>query len=141
MMVGAALFEGAISIPTWITSTSPFLSSGLSLRSSLATLAGYNPKLRNFSSLNESVSLGRTIKIDEAKHLDIRAEAFNILNRTAFVPLSGGSALENANFGLWRSRGCIIRNRSEGGEDETRQNDTQAVVGAAWLGFGGRCGN
>ena len=76
---------------------------------SLGTLTRYNPKLRYFPGFNESASLNRTIKLGESKHLDIRFESFNYLNRTQFGPLSGGTSLQNANFGLWRSQSNAAR--------------------------------
>jgi hypothetical protein len=76
---------------------------------SLGTLTRYNPKLRYFPGFNESASLNRTIRLSEAKHLDIRWESFNYLNRTQFGPLSGGTTLQNANFGLWRSQSNSAR--------------------------------
>jgi hypothetical protein len=33
-----------------------------------------------------------------------RCESFNLLNRTAFGPLTNGTTLQNANFGLWRNQ-------------------------------------
>ncbi|MGO9259125.1 MAG: carboxypeptidase regulatory-like domain-containing protein [Bryobacteraceae bacterium] len=76
---------------------------------SLGTLTRYNPKLRYFPGFNENASLNRTIRFSEAKHLDIRFESFNYLNRTQFGPLSGGTSLQNANFGLWRSQSNSAR--------------------------------
>jgi hypothetical protein len=64
----------------------------------------YNPKLRYFPGFNENASLNKTIRLGESKHLDIRWESFNYLNRTQFGPLSGGTTLQNANFGNWRSQ-------------------------------------
>src|SRR5271157_691967 len=72
--------------------------------SSLGTLTRYNPKLRYFPGFNETISMARSIKIKEQAHLDFRWEAFNILNRTQFGSLSGGTSLQNANFGNWRSQ-------------------------------------
>jgi hypothetical protein len=71
---------------------------------SLGNATRYNPKLRYFPYFNESVSLARSIKLKEQMHLDFRWESFNLLNRTQFGPLSGGTTLQNANFGLWRSQ-------------------------------------
>ncbi|MGA2267983.1 MAG: carboxypeptidase regulatory-like domain-containing protein [Bryobacteraceae bacterium] len=69
----------------------------------------YNPKLRYFPGFNESVSLARSIKVREQMHVDLRAEAFNLLNRTQFGALSGGTSLQNANFGLWRTQSNSAR--------------------------------
>jgi len=71
---------------------------------SLGNATRYNPKMRNFPGFNENASLNRAIKISESKHLDLRWESFNYLNRTQFGALSGGNSLQNANFGLWRSQ-------------------------------------
>jgi hypothetical protein len=53
---------------------------------------------------SEDVSLARTIRIKEDFRLELQGEAFNLLNRTRFAALSGGTTLQNANFGLWRSQ-------------------------------------
>ena len=70
----------------------------------LGTATRYNPKMRYFPGFSESVSLSRSITLKEQKHLDFRWETFNLLNRTQFGALSGGTTLQNANFGLWRSQ-------------------------------------
>ena len=76
----------------------------------LGTLTRYNPKVRYFPGCSESISLSKSIPIHgESKHLDIRAESFNLLNRTQFGSLSGGSTLQNANFGLWRNQSNAAR--------------------------------
>jgi hypothetical protein len=64
----------------------------------------YNPKMRNAPGINENVSLARTINMGERFRWDLRGEAFNLLNRVAFGSISGGTSLQNANFGLWRSQ-------------------------------------
>jgi len=71
---------------------------------SLGSITRYNPKLRYFPGYNESFSFARSIHIKESSHLDFRWEAFNLLNRTQFGSLSGGTTLQNANFGNWRSQ-------------------------------------
>ena len=76
---------------------------------SLGNSTRYNPKMRYFPSFNESASLNRAIRITESKHLDLRWESFNYLNRTQFGSLSGGTSLQNANFGLWRSQSNSAR--------------------------------
>ena len=77
---------------------------GTQSTTSLGNATRYNPKMRYFPSFNENASLSRSIKITESKHLDLRWESFNYLNRTQFGPLSGGTSLQNANFGNWRSQ-------------------------------------
>jgi hypothetical protein len=70
----------------------------------LGTITRFNPKMRYFPGFNENIALARSIRITESKHLDFRAESFNLLNRTQFGNLSGGTSLQNANFGLWRTQ-------------------------------------
>jgi hypothetical protein len=69
----------------------------------------YNPKLRSMPNFSENVSLARTVGIKEALRLEMRGEAFNLLNRTTFGALSGGTSLQNANFGLWRTQSNSAR--------------------------------
>jgi hypothetical protein len=64
----------------------------------------YNPKLRAWPGYNENISLARSITFQEQKRIDLRLETFNLLNRTAFGSLSGGSTLQNNNWGLWRTQ-------------------------------------
>jgi hypothetical protein len=75
----------------------------------LGNATRYNPKLRYFPGFNENASLARSFRFTESKHLDIRWEAFNYLNRTQFGPLSGGATLQNANFGNWKSQSNSAR--------------------------------
>jgi hypothetical protein len=77
---------------------------GTQSTTALGNATRYNPKLRYFPGFNESISLARSIKVKEQTHLDFRWEAFNFLNRTQFGALSGGTSLQNANFGLWRTQ-------------------------------------
>jgi hypothetical protein len=63
-----------------------------------------NPKLRSFPGYNENLSLAKTFNIREPMRLDLRVEAFNMLNRTLFGALSNATTLQNPNFGLWRSQ-------------------------------------
>jgi hypothetical protein len=76
---------------------------------SLGSITRYNPKLRYFPGYNESISLARSIRVKESAHVDFRWEAFNLLNRTQFGALSGGTTLQNANFGNWRSQSNSAR--------------------------------
>jgi hypothetical protein len=54
--------------------------------------------------MSESPSLSRIFSIKERAHLEIRAEAFNVLNRVFFAPLGGATTIGNANYGLWRAQ-------------------------------------
>jgi outer membrane receptor protein involved in Fe transport len=63
-----------------------------------------NPKLRNFPTLNENISLAKAFAIHESVRAEFRGEAFNLLNRTQFGPASGALSLQNANFGLWNTQ-------------------------------------
>lgn len=75
----------------------------------LGNATRYNPKLRNFPGYNENVSVAKSITLKEARRLDFRWEAFNLLNRTQFGSLSNGNTLQNANFGLWRTQANSAR--------------------------------
>jgi len=68
--------------------------------SQLGNATRCNP--RNWPIFNENILLAKTLRIKEALRLELRGEAFNLLNRTAFGALSGGTTIQNANFGLWR---------------------------------------
>jgi hypothetical protein len=70
----------------------------------VGNMTRYNPKLRNFPSLNENVSLAKSIVLHESLRLDLRGEAFNLFNRVLFGPLSSATVLQNPNFGLWRAQ-------------------------------------
>jgi hypothetical protein len=63
-----------------------------------------NPKERNFAGLNENMSLAKTFSIRERTRFELRAEAFNVLNRTIFGPVANALSLQNANFGNWASQ-------------------------------------
>jgi hypothetical protein len=69
----------------------------------------YNPKLRSMPIFGEDISVARSIRIQEKTGIEFRCEAFNLLNRTRFGSLSGGSSLQNANFGLWRAQSNSAR--------------------------------
>ena len=57
----------------------------------------YNPKVRNFWNQDESVSLAKSFRISEDVRIDLRGEAFNILNRTIFG--AGSTNLNSNTFG------------------------------------------
>ncbi len=59
----------------------------------------YNPKVRGFPNFNENLSLAKSFPLGgETRRLDVRAEAFNMFNRTVFG--IGGNNLNNNNFGV-----------------------------------------
>ena len=58
----------------------------------------YNPLLRTFSRFNENISLAKTFPISERFRLDLRWEAFNLLNRTVFN--EGSHNLNSNSFGV-----------------------------------------
>ena len=62
----------------------------------------YNPKVRNFWNKDESVSLAKSFRISEDVRIDLRGEAFNILNRTIFG--SGNTNLNSNVFGIVTSQ-------------------------------------
>ena len=62
----------------------------------------YNPKVRNFWNQDESVSLAKSFRISEDMRIDLRGEAFNILNRTIFG--SGSTNLNSNTFGVVTSQ-------------------------------------
>jgi hypothetical protein len=57
----------------------------------------YNPKVRGFWNQNENISLAKSFRITENSRIDLRAEAFNILNRTIFG--TGSTSLDSGTFG------------------------------------------
>jgi hypothetical protein len=61
-----------------------------------------NSQVRNFSTLNENVSLAKTFSVSERFRLDFRAEAFNIFNRVQFGGPS--SNLNSSSFGIVSSQ-------------------------------------
>lgn len=62
----------------------------------------YNPKVRNFWNQDESVSLAKSFRISEDVRIDLRGEAFNLLNRTIFG--SGNTNLNSNVFGIVTSQ-------------------------------------
>ena len=57
----------------------------------------FNPKVRSFWNKNENISIAKTFRITENTRIDLRGEAFNILNRTIFS--TGSTNLNAADFG------------------------------------------
>jgi hypothetical protein len=64
----------------------------------------YNPSFRSWPQFNETAGLSRTFNVKERAHLEVRGEAFNILNRTWFGPLSGAATIGNPNWGKWQAQ-------------------------------------
>jgi len=64
----------------------------------------FNPKFRTAPTMSESPSVSRIFSIKERAHLELRVEAFNVLNRVFFAPLGGATSIGNANWGLWRAQ-------------------------------------
>ena len=58
----------------------------------------YNPKVRSFWGQNENISIAKTFTIHENVRLDLRGEAFNLLNRTIFG--TGNGNLNSVDFGV-----------------------------------------
>ncbi len=84
--------------------TGPFPAQGTGTAlNSIGNATRYNPKVRLFPNLNESLSLTRTFPIREKKSIEIRAEAFNAFNRVRFG--TGNTQLQNPLFGVLTGSG------------------------------------
>ena len=57
----------------------------------------FNPKVRGFWNQSENVSLAKSFRITESVRVDLRGEAFNLLNRTVFD--TGNTNLNSGIFG------------------------------------------
>jgi hypothetical protein len=64
----------------------------------------FNPDFRSWHQFNESLGVSRIFSIKERAHVEIRAEAFNVLNRTFFGPIGGATTLGNPNWGKWQAQ-------------------------------------
>ena len=76
------------------------------------TVTRYNPKVRTFWGQNENVSLAKTFRVTESIRIDLRAEAFNLLNRTIFG--TGSTNLDAGNFGIVTSQANTPRQMQMG---------------------------
>jgi len=77
----------------------------LQVRDRLGNMTRNNPKMRNFPIFNENISLAKTftLSLERRSTLDLRFEAFNLLNRTQFAT-PGTNLSDVANFGLVRNQ-------------------------------------
>ncbi|MGO9261852.1 MAG: TonB-dependent receptor domain-containing protein [Bryobacteraceae bacterium] len=90
----------------------PFQESYLQPQSFFPTQSGaafgnstrYNPDFRSWPQFNEDAGLSRIFSIKERAHVEVRAEAFNMLNRTWFGPLGGATTIGNPNWGKWQAQ-------------------------------------
>ena len=76
---------------------------GEGVTDAFGNVARYNPKRRECRA--QRTSMTKILKIrEDGIRFELRGEAFDLLNRITFGPLSGRTRLQNANFGLWRSQ-------------------------------------
>lgn len=67
-------------------------------RDRIGNMTKTNPKMRNFPIYNENISLAKTFAFSEKRReLDLRFEAFNLLNRTRFG--TPNTSLSSSDFG------------------------------------------
>jgi hypothetical protein len=61
-----------------------------------------NPKVRNFPVLSENVSLAKTFSLsaENRRELDVRLEAFNVMNRVQFATPNTNLSATPGTFGL-----------------------------------------
>ncbi len=74
-------------------------------RDRVGNMTKNNPKVRNFPLFNEDISLAKTFtaSVEHHRTIDLRFEAFNMLNRTVFGTPNTNLA-DQANLGLVRSQ-------------------------------------
>ncbi len=80
---------------------------------SFGNMTRYNPQFRQFANLNENISIAKSFVITERVRLDLRGEAFNVLNRVRFGPpitnpAAGSLSLQSQTFGLFTSSGDLL---------------------------------
>ncbi len=68
----------------------------------LGTSTRHNPKVRTPWLLNENVSLAKTFRLTERIRVDLRGEAFNLINRMR--PATGSRNIDDPNFGVVRGQ-------------------------------------
>ncbi|MCX6629628.1 MAG: carboxypeptidase regulatory-like domain-containing protein [Candidatus Solibacter sp.] len=93
-------------LANWVNDTPTITSQGwfpLQPRDRLGNMTRNNPKMRNFPLYSENVSLAKTFAIAEQRQLDLRFEAFNVLNRTQFGSPNTNLG-DTSNFGLVNSQ-------------------------------------
>jgi hypothetical protein len=73
----------------------------------IGNVTRYNPDVHFFPLYNENFSLAKSFPIHEQLRLDIRAEAFNALNRVQFGTSTSDVTLQDANFGKFTSNSDI----------------------------------
>jgi len=100
---------------TWNGDTATITSKGwfpLQPRNQIGNMTKNNPKIRNFPVFNENVSLAKTFSVsrEPSRTVDVRFEAFNVMNRTQFslqnpaTNISSTNINDAANFGLVRAQ-------------------------------------
>jgi hypothetical protein len=79
-------------------------------RNQIGNMTKNNPEMRNFPLFNENVSLAKTFLVSREHNstLDIRFEAFNVLNRTQFAT-PNNNLNDAANLGLVRNQNNVPR--------------------------------
>ena len=99
----------------WNGDTAAITSKGwfpLQPRNQIGNMTKNNPKMRNFPVFNENVSLAKTFSVsrERSRTVDVRFEAFNVMNRTQFslqnsaTNISSTNINDAANFGLVRAQ-------------------------------------
>jgi hypothetical protein len=63
----------------------------------------YNPKVRGFWGKTENISIAKSFRLTESSRIDLRGEAFNLLNRTIFN--TGSTNINAPDFGQVISQG------------------------------------
>ena len=72
----------------------------------IGNVTRYTPKVRQFPSLSDNISVAKTFPIRDQLRLDFRAEAFNAFNRVRFG--TGSVSLQSLTFGTLSSNSDIL---------------------------------